>query len=187
MMKSTSQCNLNDTMLGSLYLFNNKMSAPPQPWLPQPWVWGLPWDSGTTFPRIPFSVRSWVNTDVLAVQWLGLRSLKAGTWVQSLTGELSFHQSRGQEKGARRKTADVFLCSEGWSRASATVRAHTHCCPSTSLPCSGLTTYPAPRGTAPVSLENHPQCPGWWGDSYTSSLYFLFFTPSLFLLTCVLG
>ena len=188
MMKSTSQCNLNDIMLGSVYLFNNKTSVPPLPWLPQPWVWWLTRDSGTTFPRTPFSVRSWVNIDLLAVQWLGLTSLMAGTWVQSLAGELSFHQSRGQEKVARRKTADVFLCSEGWSRAPATVSAHTHCRPSTSLPCSGLTTYTAPWGMAPVSLENHPRCPGWrWGDSYTSGLYFLSFTPSFFLLTHVLG
>ena len=163
-MKSTSQCNLNDIMLGSVYLFNNKLSVPP-----------LPWDSGTTFPRTPFSVWSWVNIDLLAVQWLGLTSLMAGTWVQSLAGELSFHQSHGQEKVARRKTADVFLCSEVWSRAPATVSAHTHCRPSTSLPCSGLTTQlPGEWRLSPSKITHGVQVGG--GETVTPPV--CIFSPS---------
>lgn len=114
------------------------------------------------------------------------------TWVQSLAGELNFHQSCGQEKGARRQMADVFLHSEGWSRAPATVNAHKHC---SHLPAclvlgaKSLAQLPGERHQSPAKITHGAQV----GNEETVIPPFvfcllhtkLFFSPHLHVgLTC---
>ena len=156
----------------------------------------LNWDDRTTFRRIPFSIRSWVSIDHQRnfVQDMEMREFPGGPVVRtrrfhcqgsgSIPGQgtkipqAARPKKKKKKLEARRKAADIFLCSEGWSRAAGQW-VLTRTVAIFALFCANYLRSSLGKGTSLLQTSPTESRLAVGRDRCMSSLYYLLFTPSL--------